>query len=93
MSVEADGLDQIPLELEVQAAVNHRCGCRELNSGPLEGQRVLLTLESFLRRPGRKVFMGLDVTTPTPWRKCRNLSSPLTRPSSLLMKSRKQCLA
>lgn len=73
--------------------LNHQCGYRELNSGPLEGRRVLLTLESFLLCPGRKVFMGLDVTTLTPWRECRNLSSPLTKPSSLLMKSRKQCLA
>lgn len=32
-----------PLELELQAAVNHKHRCWELNSGPLQEQQLLLT--------------------------------------------------
>lgn len=51
-----------PLELELQAAVNHKHRCWELNSGPLQEQQLLLTTGPVLQ-PLPTIFLkqGLNV--------------------------------
>ena len=46
-----------PLDLELEEVHELLCGCWELNSGLLEEQPVLLTMESSLQSPANALCM------------------------------------
>lgn len=61
MPMEARGVHQIPLELELDCC--EPCGCWEQNPGPLEEQLVLVTQ---VISPAPKFLSFTVINTPTP---------------------------